>query len=60
MDWTKLYSVLKETREGRDNLPLDKEYKNRINSKISISDIENMSGSDVKEAVISYLNSILK
>ncbi len=60
MDYNILYSVLKDTREGKDNLPLDKNYVDRIKSKISITDIESMSGSEVKEAVISYLNSILR
>lgn len=60
MDWTKLYSALKDTREGKDNLPLDKNYSDRIKSRISIEDIENMSSSEVKVAVITYLDSILR
>ena len=54
----KLYSALKDTREGKDNLPLKEEYANRIKSKISLEEIEKMSGNEVKEAVIDYLKSI--
>lgn len=60
MDLNVLYSVLKDTREGKDNTPLDRKYSDRIKSKISIKDIENMSGEDVKETVINYLESILR
>lgn len=60
MSWNILYSVFKDTREGKDNLPLDKIYAERIKSKISIADIENMRDSEVKEAVINYLDSILR
>ena len=55
----KLYSALKDTREGKDNSPLKEEYANRIKSKISLEEIEKMSGNEVKEAVIDYLKSIL-
>lgn len=58
MDWNVLYSILKETREGKGNIPLNEEYANRINSRISIKDIEKMELSEVKEAVISYLEVI--
>ena len=55
----KLYSALKDTREGKDNSLLKEEYANRIKSKISLEEIEKMSGNEVKEAVLSYLKSIL-
>lgn len=59
MNWEVLYSVLKMTREGKDNAPIDDMwYMEQIQSLISIHDIEKMSSNDVKTAVINYLNAV--
>ena len=59
-NWERLYSVLKMTREGKDNEPIDNPwYVNQIKSEISIKDIEEMNAKDVKEAVINYLQVIV-
>ena len=54
-----LYSVLKLTREGMETKPLKYEYKQRIKEELTIRDIENMDGEEVKEAVIEYLQGIV-
>ena len=53
-----LDSVLKLTREGMETKPLNYEYRERIKEELSIRDIENMDGEEVKEAVIEYLQGI--
>ncbi|MTK13908.1 MAG: hypothetical protein F8N39_18155 [Clostridiaceae bacterium] len=60
MNWEVLYSVLKMTREGRDNELLeDKWYIEQIKKEITIRDIEKMKSVEVKEAVINFLKAIV-
>lgn len=57
--WEKLYAALKLTRQ-EDNIPLTIEsHIQKINSLITIEDIENMRSDDVKEAVINYLQAVV-
>jgi hypothetical protein len=57
--WEKLYAALKLTRQD-NNIPLTIEsHIQKINSLITIEDIENMKSDDVKEAVINYLQAIV-
>lgn len=56
MRWEQLYSILKMTREGNGNLPIqDERYRKHIKDSISIDDIERMEEREIKEAVINYL-----
>lgn len=60
MNWEKLYSALKMTREGKGNIIMNNPmYRKRIADTITIKDIENMSKKDLQDAVISYLESIV-
>lgn len=59
-NWDTIYSVLKMTRESKDNQPMEsKERREYIASFISISDIENMSKKDLQEGLITYLETVI-
>ncbi|MFA9397220.1 MAG: hypothetical protein ACERKV_03010 [Clostridiaceae bacterium] len=56
INWERLYSALKMTREGKDTEPIeDILYKDNINETITVRDIEKMEPNEAKEAVINYL-----
>lgn len=60
MNWERLYSVLKMTREGKGNIVIDDpEHRKWIADTITIKDIEKMSKKELQEAVISYLETIV-
>lgn len=59
-NWENLYSVLKMTREGKDNEVIkDLNYRKLIINSISKKDIQKMSKKDLQEAVLNYLEVIV-
>jgi hypothetical protein len=59
-NWENLYSVLKMTREGKDNEILKNiDYRKMISESITKRNIERMSKKDLQEAIISYLEVIV-
>lgn len=56
MNWERLYSILKMTREEKGNSPIqDESYRKCIKDSISIKDVEKMDAREIKEAIINYL-----
>lgn len=55
-NWNTIYSVLKMTREGKGNKPIeDEKIRQYIASIISIADIKKMGKEELQEGLINYL-----